>query len=333
MKKLIFTALAVLGASTAMPASAALTLTAQAVTNGFTLSTFYSDPNSYYGVLQATTTPDGHVIATNYTTRELRRFNNVDGQTYTSALNSATINFGSGVPGYGAVSVGGKVYYASGFGGGYYEVDQTTLALTPLALTTPTTPYLGLWANQITGHLLSSSYSGLVDINPLTGVVKVVTTETGFDGVTVSSDGTKVYGALSASGGTIKGFDIATGAVILNAVVGHGLDGTGMISGSTFNGYIVAVNNDGTLGLIDPATGIETVIATGGARGDFAGVDLINGQLFASYSDQTYRIGIKGGVIGGGGPVPEPAAWMMMIVGFGLAGTMLRRGGTRFAVA
>lgn len=331
MKKLVLAALAVLATTTAMPVSAALTLTAQAVTDGFTLSTFYSDPNSYYGILQATTTPDGHVIATNYSTRELRRFNDVDGQTYASALNSVSINFGGGTPGYGAVSVGGKVYYASGFGGAYYEVNQTTLALTPLAVQGGVTPYLGLWANQVTGHLLSSSYSGLVDINPLTGAVHVVTTETGFDGVTVSSDGTKVYGALGS--GVIKGYDIATGTVILNAFVGHGLDGTGMISGSAFDGFIVAVNNDGTLGLINPTTGVETVIATGGTRGDFAGVDLVKGQLFASYADQAYRIGIRGGVIGGGGAVPEPAAWLMMIVGFGLMGSMLRRRDTRLAAA
>jgi hypothetical protein len=219
--------------------------------------------------------------------------------------------------------VGGHTYFSPGFGGTYYEVDQTTLALTALTLQTSVTPYLGLWANQVTGHLLSSSYSGIVDIDPITGNIHVVTSTYGFDGVSVSNDGKTVYGAL---GSQLMGYDILTGAQVLNVFVGHGLDGTGVIAGSAYDGFIVTVNNDGTLILVNPATGELTTIANGGGRGDFAGVDLDHGQLFASFDYATYRLGIAGGTIGGGNNgVPEPATWAMMIGGLAMAGMAMRR--------
>ena len=45
-------------------AHAGLTLTPTGVGLGFSLSTYYTDPAVSYGMLQATTAPDGSVIAT-----------------------------------------------------------------------------------------------------------------------------------------------------------------------------------------------------------------------------------------------------------------------------
>jgi hypothetical protein len=320
MKRLALAALLAASALAAVPAHAGLTLTQAGIDAGFNLSTFWSG-NTYYGVLQATTMANGKVLATNYSADALRTFNNVDGQTDASALQTKSLaGYGSA---YGVATVGGHTYFSPGFGGTYYEVDQTTLALTALTLQTSVTPYLGLWANQVTGHLLSSSYSGIVDIDPITGNIHVVTSTYGFDGVSVSNDGKTVYGAL---GSQLMGYDILTGAQVLNVFVGHGLDGTGVIAGSAYDGFIVTVNNDGTLILVNPATGELTTIANGGGRGDFAGVDLDHGQLFASFDYATYRLGIAGGTIGGGNNgVPEPATWAMMIGGLAMAGMAMRR--------
>ena len=323
-KKLFFAGIVACVASVAAPASAALTLTAAGIADGFSLSKFYSD-NRYYGILQATTTSSGKVITTSYDGDSIQLFNDSDGQTIASMLNSVSV--ASKGQSYGIATVGGHTYFSPGFGGQYYEVNPTTLALTPLTLSTPVIPYLGLWANQTNGHLLSSSYSGIVDINPLTGAVRILGTPGGFDGITVSPDGTKVYGA---NGSFLLGYDIATGAQVLSANVGRGIDGTGVISGTQFDGYIVANNNDGTVGLINPITGVETIIADSGSRGDFVGPDLTNGSLFLSTADSTWRLAIAGGAIGGPvtppvGGVPEPSTWAMLLTGFGLAGATLRR--------
>jgi hypothetical protein len=61
---------------------------------------------------------------------------------------------------------------------------------------------------------------------------------------------------------------------------GHAPDGTGVIAGGALAGDINVNDNDGTVGLIDPSTGTETIIASGGTRGDFVSPDLTNGTLF-----------------------------------------------------
>ncbi len=302
------------------PADASLVLTPTGVSDGFTLSTFYSDPTVYYGLLGVTTTAGGQVIAASYQYDSLYTFADADGQTHTSFTNSASLSgIGSG---YSVATAGGATYYSPGFGGTYYRVNPTTLGLTPVSLMTSVTPYLGLWANPVTGHLLSSSYSGLVDINPVTGAVHVVTATVGFDGVTVSPNGMIAYGELS---GNIYAYDIATGTLLATySGNGHSPDGTGIISGGAFSGDIVVNNNDGTVGLIDHTTGIETIIASGGTRGDFVGPDLSNGTLFLAMAAATYRLAIAGGTIGGGGTgVPEPLS--LSLFGAGLAGLWLRR--------
>jgi hypothetical protein len=49
------------------------------------------------------------------------------------------------------------------------------------------------------------------------------------------------------------------------------------------------------------------------------------GEYFKEFK-QVQLSGVVGGSVGGtGGPVPEPAIWVVMIAGFGLAGSLLRR--------
>lgn len=110
--------------------------------------------------------------------------------------------------------------------------------------------------------------------------------------MTVSPDGKTAYAEIF---GNIYAYDIASGTLLtVYSGNGHAPDGTGVISGGTFNGDIVVNNNDGTVGLIDVNTNVETIIASGGTRGDFVGPDLTNGTLFLASADQVERLGLYG---------------------------------------
>jgi streptogramin lyase len=294
------------------------------VADGFSISTYFGDPADYYGLLGVTTTASGSVIAASYAKDTLNLLPDVDGQTPSTITSSVSLA-GTGTA-HSVATAGGNTYYAPGSGGGnYYQVNPTTLALTAFTLSTAASSYLGLWANPVTGHLLSSSTIGLIDIDPVTGAVHVITSTTGFDGVTVSPDGKTAYAELS---GNIYAYDIASGRLLATySGNGHSPDGTGVISRGTFNSDVVVNNNDGTVGLIDATTGLETIIATGGTRGDFVGPDLTDGTLFLASADQVERLKLAGASIGGGGtPTPEQATIAVLSVGVvGLMSTRCRR--------
>jgi len=306
----------------ASPTNAALTLTAAGIADGFTLSQFYDDPGAYYGILGLAVTPGGTVVAAGYARNQFYTLPDVDGQTF------ATITTMAAAPGNPreVAAVGSTVYMT--VNGAYNTINPGTFALTPLVTVPATSSSLGLWANPVTGHLISSSNRGLVDIDPATGAV-IVIGPGGADGVTVSPDGTIAYGEF---GGAIVGYSITTpnpGIPVYNSGtgIGHSPDGTGIISGSAFDGQIIVNNNDGTVGLLDPATNIETIIASGGSRGDYVAPDQTNGSLFLSTADSVWRLKIAGGTIGGGGtPAPEPASMALNGVGLvGLAAVRRRR--------
>jgi hypothetical protein len=284
-----------------------------------------------YGQLGMSNTANGQIIGAGYARSQLALFANVNGQTPGSAL--LTVPF-AGTP--TSIATVGTNTYVNRLGGsalnsGYYSVNQTTLATTALNLDLNFQAGYGLWANPLDGHLLATGLSsGIYDIDPVTGHVRTVTNDgTFFDGASVSPDGLVVYGA-ALNAGSIRGFNIATGASVLNVGLGgRGPDGTGVISGTNFNGHIVVDKNDGTLGLIDPSTSTLRIIATGGTRGDLVGPDRSTGSLLLSQSEGVFRLSIAGGAIGGGpvggGAIPEPTSWALMILGFGAAGAMLRR--------
>jgi hypothetical protein len=294
-------------------AQAGLTLTAAGIADGFTLTTYATGVGgNNYSFLAAAPllNPNvGTLAVIDYAHGLLRSFADVDGQTYGSALNSVSL------PGAVNVANAGGQTYATQFNvaNGLYSVSNS-LGLTPVAVTGGFTPYYGFAGNPITGHLLAygggSAGNGVYDINPLTGANTLIVSGSNFDGVSVSPDGTIVY--IEQGGNSIVGYNISTHALVFNASSSHSPDGTGAIYGGLFNGYVIANNNDGTVSLFDPTGATQTIIASGGTRGDFTSSDTNNGTLLLSEYDFSYRLGAPGGSFGG---TPEPSTLTIFVIG------------------
>jgi len=239
--------------------NASLLLTPVGVADGFTLTTFVSGYHfNNYGPLAQGILPNGNVITGSAGNDRILVFSDTDNQTLASALISTPYTFTTSNPNYAMTTAGGQVYGAQLLGGALYEQFSITGAHSAIPGLTATN-FLGMWGNPVNGHIIAASNQGLIDINPLTGTFRVIAPNPGADGVSVSPDGSTLY---AEAGGNIRAYNITTGALLhIYSGNGHAPDGTGVITGGLFNGFIIANNNDGTVGLIDPTLGTEAIIA------------------------------------------------------------------------
>jgi hypothetical protein len=291
-----------------------LMLTAAGMADGFSLTSFVTGlpAGSGLGPLGVSLTGNGKVITYDYSTNKNYIFNNVNGQTAANAVSSTTAQ--GGIPAYALAN--GAIWGGNGI---LFKLNNDgTLAASFSSIPVSN----GLWTNPVTGHLLGAGSSGIVDID-VSGTVPTVRLVNNFlsDGVTVSPDGKTVYTHR------VAGYDIATGALKYGPVSVNGADGTAVITGGALDGDIVVNTNFGELWLLD-ALGKQTLIASGGSRGDYASPDYTDGSLFVTQTDSILRLSLAGGGIGSPpvvGSVPEPSTWAMMILGFAGVGFMVYR--------
>jgi hypothetical protein len=199
----------------------------------------------------------------------------------------------------GLASISGKIYMAQQGNAAVVQVNNDgTFNQT---IVTGTTLSTGLVANPATGHLFASTLSNntIWDIDPV-GKTKTVFLNASADGVSISPDNQTLY--LAGTNGHILGYNIASKAQVFDSgAIPGGVDGTAAGVGPVFGQYIFANTNAGQVYEVNLTTLAQTLIATGGSRGDFVTVDTSNDTLLITQTDRVMRL--SGAMLA----VPEPS--------------------------
>ncbi len=307
------------------PARADLVLTQAGVDQGFTLTTFASGFPTAYGVgpLGIAFPAGGGVLVSDYP-GNVRLFpTDSDGQ----VAGPVAQNYGVGNA-TGLTQVGNNIYMAQQTRGAVVQLNSNGTwnqdVVTGVSFAT------GIVANPANDHLLVSTAGSpptwIYDVNP---IAKTSTPlfNAALDGLTITPDGKTLYGAGGNS--QILGYDLATGNQVFDSgYIPGGVDGAALGTGS-LAGNIFVNTHAGTVVELNLATGLQTLLASGGSRGDFVTVDPNNGSLLLTQMDSIVRLTPPaGGGFGGSAPsgpagdapgVPEPSTLAL----FGLGGIAL----------
>ena len=288
-----------------------MTLTAAGTTAGFSLSTF-ADSFPTYGIgnvgpVGIGFAPGGNVLVTDYRAGSIYSFTDTDGQ-HASPGNQLSAT--DGASNYaGLATIGSTVYMAEQSNGRVGTVNPTTGAFTPITGNGSIPGATDALADPTTGNLYVSALgNGIYRVTNLSGTPVATRFSTvGADGISISADGSTLY---AASGGDLVAVSTSTGNITRNYGFVNGIDGTALGTG-TIAGEIFANTNDGRIVEIDLTSGLQTVIASGGSRGDLVKVDP-NGTLLLTQSDRVLRLTAPAG---GGFSTPEPSTLAPVLTG------------------
>ena len=176
---------------------------------------------------------------------------------------------------------------------GVYIFDPTTLALKSKVVETPCQAPRGLEPDPATGDLLVAADCGLFRVSgPDTAKPVIKRLAPGdFDGVTVVDNGADMWVADRATGGVDE--YSAAGALVTSVQIQGDADGVALASTSapsSIAGNLFVNNNNGTIVMVDVHHhNAQSVIASGGTRGDFVAVGP-DGYLYATASDRVEQI-------------------------------------------
>ena len=145
----------------------------------------------------------------------------------------------------------------------------------------------GVVADPAGDRLFVSTGAGIMTVDPVAQTASLFVNVQA-DGLLLSADGGTLFAAQNDN--HVKGYDTTTGEVVFDAGrlsgVPDGLvEGTRQLAGNLF------INtNSGTIVQVNEATLTQTVVASGGSRGDFAAIDPNDGSALFTQTDRIVRL-------------------------------------------
>jgi hypothetical protein len=293
----------------------ALSLTAAGTTEGFSLSTFAtgfptkSQTGLLIGPLGIGFNSAGEVLVSDRF-GDVRLFPDTDGQD--AGTVSPAQNYGD-FSALGIVKLGNAIYMATHVGNAVIQINQNgTFNQT---IVNGTTIARDIVVNPSNNHLFVSSQDGIWDVDPI-AKSKVLVLSGQADGLAIS--GTTLYAARAFNGSnfnSIQGFQIGTWTQSFDSGPIAGVDGIAIGFGS-LAGKIYGNTNFGDVWEVSLANpNLQTLIASGGSRGDMVKVDPSNDSLLLTQSDRVVRLIAPEGGGFASTAVPEPAAVTLMGIG------------------
>jgi hypothetical protein len=288
-------------------AQGALTVTPAGQAQGLSLTTFASGfPNtSSVGPLGIAFPTTGGVLVSDYP-GNIRLFpTDTDGQNAASV--PPTQSYGQ-ANAHGMAQVNGIIYMAQQGNSDVVQVNNNGTFNQTIVTGIPGAD--GMAANPFTGHFFVSApnNSTIYDVNPIAKTATPFVTGFTTDGLSLSPDGSTLYAAVN--NGHILGFNTTTKTQVYDSgSIAGGVDGTAVGTG-LFTGLLFVNTNGGTVVEVTlTGTPVQTLIATGGSRGDFVTVDPSTNTLLITQTDSIIRLS------GASFTVPEPASFSLLGIG------------------
>ena len=280
-------------------------VTAAGVSEGFSLSSFSSGYSSgSAGQPRGIAFTSSGVLVSDTSGNVLRYLSDSDGQNAASAI--VAQNYGS-FNATDLATVGSRTYLTGRITGELWQLNPDGTLNQVIDANIPNAT--GLVADPSNGHLYVSSLTNnnIYDVDPI-AKTKTVIFNANFDGIALSADGKTLYGA---SGNDILGYSLVTHSLVFDSGFIAGIPDGAAIGLGPLLGNIYANTNGGTFVQINLMTLAQTVIGTGGSRGDFVTLDP-NGSLLLTQTDSILRLTPPPG--GFGNPAPEPATIHMAAI-------------------
>jgi len=256
---------------------------------------------------------NGHVLVSDGP-GDVRLFaTDTDGQNVNNAL---TTHFYGFINAIGIAQLSGNLYMTQASSNDLIQInaDGTFNHLVVGGFNHP----VGVAADPFNGQLfVSDQFIRIYKVDPSTGT-KTPFVNTQADGLSLSPDGQTLYAA--GENGHILGYSVNTGNLVLDSgFIPGGIDGTAAGVGLFANEVFVNTNS-GTLYEINLTTHSQTLIASGGSRGDFVTVDPTNDTLLITQTDRLLRL--NGATFT---TVPEPGVVPLLLSSVLFAGSVLLR--------